>query len=298
MSPKAKSALEARGKADKAYKGDTKAAAEEYGRVVSLYRDVKDPEVQDVVASARIKLGYLASRSGDMDKAREIFKEAEESYAGSGAMSADFGGLKDQAAYQAAACLMGDGKNAEAEKELKKFIKEYPLSPLVHGASKRLAKLNGGAPDAETEGLLQSAVTKQEKHIRFETSVCGPKLIEYLLPLLGKKSVGYKDLAKRCRTTDQGTTIEGMRDGLKSIGIESFGYAVSRGDLAQIPLPAIWLQDDHYVGLLEVTDKRARVYDPRMRSEQFVELPALDEPTFTASIISFSLFNPAGDRSK
>ena len=69
-------------------------------------------------------------------------------------MRADFGGVPDQAAYQAAVCLVGDGKPKEAEAEFVRFLRERPLSPLCHAAYGRLKRLLRGSFESALESQL------------------------------------------------------------------------------------------------------------------------------------------------
>jgi hypothetical protein len=246
----------------------------------------KDPKMQERVGQARLHLAYNEAKTGDFKAARAVFKETVRQYKGTGAMRADFGGVPDQAAYQAAVCLVADGKAKEAEAEFVRFIKERPLSPLVHAAHGRLVRLNGGESKREWDETLQSAVTAQERHIRFETSVCGPKAIERWLPLLGKPKRGYKELAKLCGTTDAGTSLEGMRKGLRACGVETYGVEVNRADFNVLPVPFLLLEGDHYVLVTKVEPFRATVYDPRYNAEQRRNLPKLDAPDFSATVLT------------
>jgi hypothetical protein len=246
-----------------------------------------DKLVQDRVGAARIRLGYLAANKQDWQSARATFQLAEREYKGTGAMSADFGGVSDQAAYQAAVCLVPEGKKAEAEAEFIKFMKERPLSPLAKAAFRRLERLNGGTPKPEWEALLQSDVSQEEAHVRFETSVCGPKTIAYLLPQLGKPTRDYKEIAKLCKTGDSGTSVEGMRKGLLALGITSFAYKLNRQDLGKAQLPIILLEQDHYVALTKIEGDKATVFDTRFGSEHSMKLPAEDDPDYSVIAILF-----------
>ncbi len=286
-SPEANAAAERRASADSLYaKRDFAAAEAAYRRIIADLKSSPNPEVQDEVGSVRIRLGYTAAKRKDFDEAREVFLEAEKKYKGTGAMSADFGGIPDQGAYQAAVCLIAEGKQAEAHQAFLRFISDHPLSPLVHAAYKRLVRMNGGEEDKQGQDLLQGAIAKQEKYVRFETSVCGPKTLSYLLKALGRPDPGYEELAKRCDTNDNGTSLEGMLKGLKSCGLGGYAAKVNRKDLASLPLPAVWLIQDHYVVLLAVEPTRALVFDPRRKGESHERLPAIGDPDFTAIVIT------------
>ncbi|MGV3615283.1 MAG: cysteine peptidase family C39 domain-containing protein [Fimbriimonas sp.] len=249
----------------------------------------KDPKVQDQVGRARLTLAYDSAKKGDFKAARAAFRQTAKEYKGTGGMRADFGGIPDQAHYQAAVCLVADGKPKEAEAEFLKLIKERPLSPLVHAAHGRLKRLNGGEAKREWDDALQTAVAKQEKHIRFETSVCGPKAIARMLPLLGKTGRDYKELARLCGTTDRGTTLEGMRKGLRACGVETYGLEVNRQDISGLTAPFLVLEGDHYVLVTKLEPFRATVYDPRFGSERKWDLPPLDDDQFSATVLTTTL---------
>lgn len=241
----------------------------------------KTPEARDRLGAARVRLGYAVAKAEGFAKARPIFVATAKAHEG-GAQSAAFGGVADQAAYQAVVCLVGEGKEDEARRGFEAYLRERPLSPLVHAAYRRLARLNGGESRPEWDDLLQKAVSKQEARIRFETSVCGPKCLERLT---GK---GYKELAKLCGTTDSGTTVEGMRKGLKALGKESWAARLNREDLGKARLPAIVLQGDHYVVLERIEGERATVWDPRYNASTPWKLPPLGDPDFSATVILLS----------
>ncbi len=272
---------------DKLYSSKPSEAKRQYEAFIDRYEKTTDKKVQDQVAAARLRVGYLAVKTDGYAVARTAFKEAEEKYKGEGSMGSDFGGLKDQAAYQAAVCLMGEKKDKEAIAAFQGFIKDYQLSPLVHAAHRRLEMLE---PDkqAEHDALLQSAVAAQEKHIRFETSVCGPKVISYLLDKLGKPKRDYKELAKICGTTNDGTTIEGMRKGLKEAGLQGFGYQLNREDYLKLKSPTILLRGEHYVALVEMTDSYALVYDPIKGGEDKIPHPKSDQTDFAIAVLTLS----------
>lgn len=261
---------------------------------VSENRNSKDPHVQDLVGAARIRVAYNLASSGKYLAARKQLLEADRDYRGTGAMSPEWGSVPDQAAYQAIACLMAERRNAEAKKELMQFLKERPLSPLVHAAHRRLSILGSGKAGKDADALLQAAIERQEARIRFETSVCGPKAIERLLKELPttKRQLGYKELAVHCRTTDSGTTIEGIRKGLTAVGLDSFAYRLNSADLRKVVGPAILLEGDHFLVLLGIDGTSAKVYDPRYNSERAVPLPDLADPDFSVATV---LLHPLED---
>jgi hypothetical protein len=267
--------------------GKAKVAA--LGRFIADHATAPDPRVQDTVTQAKLQLAYAVARQSGYAAARSEFLAAAHTYKGTGAMDADFGGAPDQAAYQAIVCLVPQGKTAEAKREFVAFLKDWPLSPLVHAAYKRLVRLEGGNQLPAYQALLERDVQLQQKHIRFEMSVCGPKTIAYILASRGnQKATDYKQIAKLCGTTDQGTTMQGMIRGLSALGVQAYAYHVNRVDTEKIPTPAIVLEGDHYLALLSVDPGAITLYNTEYRRKEHEDLPPLDDPAFGLNVLVFS----------
>ncbi|MBI1332267.1 MAG: hypothetical protein GC165_05255 [Armatimonadetes bacterium] len=247
-----------------------------------------DKEVQSLVTRARIMEGYEAAKKKDFGAAHAEFVEAAYKHKGTNAMDPDYGTLSDQAAYQAIVCVDAEGKKDEAEKEYRQFMEERKESPLITACFRRLERLHGkNLP--EDEARLQAGIAAQEKRIRFETSVCGPKCIEKILPILGQPQKDYKELAKLCGTTDSGTTLEGLKKGCDAIGLEAVGVELNARDFCHLTKPFVWLQNDHYLAVLEIKEGRMRVYDSRYDNEVWRSLPAPDNADFRAMGLAFEL---------
>jgi hypothetical protein len=271
----------------------TRTNVDRLGEFIRKNEESADPKVVDEVGAARLRLGYAAARHGNFGEARGQFLAAADR-TGTEASHPDFGSIADQGRYQAAVCLVAEGRSEEARVEFERFLQERPLSPLVFAAHRRLSMLNGGKGSEAQDRLLQLAVEQQEASYRFETSVCGPKVIEYLLsqkllPQPKQADVDYRTIAKLCGTNDEGTTIDGMRSGLAALGIQSFAFRLNRRDFAQVPTPAILLREDHYVALIRFDEDRALIYDPRFRRTSAVELPPASASSFYADVITFQV---------
>ncbi len=246
------------------------------------------PTVQDAVGQAEIRLGYVAAHEKNFVQARTAFLSAK-TRTGTGVMDANFGGVSDQAAYQAAVCLVGQENKTQQAHEFRQFIKDRPLSPLCRACWVRLHRMGVDTP-ADNQ-LFQTAIAKQEAHIRFETSVCGPKAIAEILTLLGRPGQDYKALARVCGTTDTGTTIEGIRRGLQSVGLASFAYRLNRSDFSKVSLPAVYLSQDHYLVVTQFVATGMVAYDSRYGTRSTIKLPDLSDPDFTANVIVLKALN-------
>ncbi|RYG49640.1 hypothetical protein EON79_00570 [bacterium] len=248
--------------------------------------EAKAPVPTPKVAEARLREGHRAAKSKDWKAARAQFLIAAKTPAPKSSVG-PFGSLSDQGLYQAAATLAGEGRAEEAKRAFLSFLKERPGSPLVHAAKKRVDRFGDAAASDEAERLLQAAIARQEKRIRFEMSVCGPKAVARILASLGKRAPSYKKLAEECGTRDSGTTLEGLRKGLKGRGVESWAYRLNREDLLEAPLPAILLYGDHYVVLERIDEKSLAFFDPSTGATERRATPLPEAIDFSIDAILF-----------
>ena len=193
---------------------DRKKAEQGYHAFILAHKGDPKLEMQDQVGVARIRTAYLAADRKDFESARNTLMEAAKEYRGTG-VAGEFGGIRDGAEYQAAACLSAEGKKEEARAALVKFLKDEPLSPLARAAYRRLVKLNNGVSRPEDEALLTHDIQLQEKKAKQDMVSCGPKALRIYLKLLAKTPPAEDELAKLCKTDKDGTSMENMRDALK-----------------------------------------------------------------------------------
>jgi len=267
--------------------GDYKTARAEYETLVATYAQSRDTDIQDEVAVARIRLGYLYAKENDFAGSRRIFRQAAEEYGGNG-YSSQFGTQPEQALYQAAVTYVAEGKSEEARAAFVSFIKQHQHSPLVHAAFNRLVRLDNGTARPEYERLLQTAVSSREAHLRRQLALCGPKALQFALEQLGQPGQSVDALAELCQTDDQGTTMTGMINALKARGLEGTGLKLAFHDLPTLPLPAIWLSDQHFLVITEVNGRNLEVYDPVDESLTVRELPNKNLNTYTLDIIKIT----------
>lgn len=259
---------------------------------VAKNADSTDKNIQTAVTRARMTTAYESAKNKNFSAARVEFIEASFKHKGTEAMDPGFGSLSDQAAYQAIVCLDADGKKDEAIKEFRKFMADRPLSPLIHACFRRLERLNKQALP-EDQLRLENGIAAQEKKINFETSVCGPKCLEKILPMLEKEGMNYQEIAKISGTTDKGTTLEGLKKASQSLGLPAIGLELNNRDFLAMKKPFIWLQADHYIAVLEIKNGRAHFYDPRFNLDEWKTLPKEDDPKFRAQVLAFEV--PSSD---
>ncbi len=270
-----------------ASKGDVKTAVAAYDQYIEGHKSDSDRTVQDQVAGARIKKGFAQAKGKDFPAARTSMLEAAKEYKGTGKMTPLDGGAKDQATYQAAVCLLAMGKRDEAKTELIRFISDYPDSPQVNGAHKRLLKLCNKQELAQVEAQIDHTNEVRTNKLLIEQAKCGPRAITYLAHLLSKNVPAEADLIKVCGTSSTGTNMDGMVRGLKLCGLDGYGYALNRQDFGKMPTPALLLSQDHFFVVLGVGSDSARLYDPVKGLETQMPLPS-DDPSFSVNVLTLS----------
>lgn len=268
--------------------GRPKQAADAYAGYVASHANSPDPAVQDVVAAARIRRGYALAKAKDFAGARAALLEAEHAYRGTGKMSPKEGGAKDEAAYQAAVCLLALGKKDEAKRELLAFIDRYPDSPNTGGAYKRLAAMTTGKEREALDAKLDAIAAARGKREAIEMAKCGPRAVAAVAERMGLKAPDEATLVKICGTDATGTSLAGVKAGLARCGIQTRGLDVNRADFATLPMPAIWLREGHYFAVWAVSDASALCYDPLVGRDVTLSLPAVDDPQFRATVLALT----------
>ena len=110
---------------------------------------------------------------------------------------------------------------------------------------------------------------------------CGPRALAIAAKELRVKA-DLAGLTKACNTTADGTTLEGLMKGAKSIGLNATGVQVDRDALAQLPTPAIaWWEGNHFVAVLKISENAftgevsALIHDPNQIKPGNVKLADL-----------------------
>lgn len=250
-------------------------------QVIEHYGTSDSQLEQDEVSAARVHLGYLSARESDFEEAANWFEEAAAKHKGGQSVNADYGGLVDQAEYQAAVCKAKDAPASKARNLYLEFAKAHPRSPLIHAALARIRRL-GDVPVGTLKEFDQ-LVRGQEEWLRRELALCGPKALAHSLKVLGRKAPEIERLAQLCATGEQGTTMSAMRSALKALGLVGTGLRVNAEDFAQLPPGTLWLEQGHYLVLDRFESDRFTVYDPLPGKAEERPLPKTAE--FTADVL-------------
>ena len=104
---------------------------------------------------------------------------------------------------------------------------------------------------------------------------CGPRALAIACAMLGVKTDAAR-LTKLAGTTDRGTSLEGLANAARAVGLKAQGVQVNRLAYSDIKTPAvIWLNGGHFAVLLSVTDKIARIHDPNNPRKEAVSADEL-----------------------
>ncbi|MBC7808954.1 MAG: hypothetical protein H7145_22705, partial [Akkermansiaceae bacterium] len=244
-------------------RGDYKAAESAAKRVVAGARTGgrERPVLGSVsVASARHIMAFAAARQGDLKTARIRFAEAREEAEAlppQASPSPVAPGespqptLAEDSAYQHAACTMGLGDKAGAERELVQFVRDFPESPLVHGAMRRIARLHGGDIPKDAEAVWKEAQAVQRKSQEErdrQAAMCGPEAVAELLRRRGEV-IPLETLAGEIGTAGNGSSFAAMQRVMRGHGFpEARGVRLTAEGLRRQVLPVVALvQPGHFV---------------------------------------------------
>ena len=242
------------------------------------------PRTRPIANRARMELGYLEAKQGDFVRAREVFAAVPKPLP-SERPSPEFGTAYDQATYQAIVCLVAEGKQEEARKQFRNFLKERPQSPLIVAVFRRLTMLSGGEPSPEDIQLFEQAQKLQDQFVRREMALCGPKALAHFLELSLAGEQDFRAIAREVGTDDQGTTVNAMVKALIQRGCTAEARELNAPDFRKVSPPAIWFKGDHFVVIESFQAGRAKVYDPMDGKTTAVPLPDGLDGQFRAILI-------------
>jgi hypothetical protein len=253
----------------------------------------QDPALKQQAARARWVHAFAAARRKDLPVARERFALLRAEAArlpDKGKPEAKLGEnpptLEEEGAYQHAVLTAALGEESAAEREFIAFMREYPESPLVHAAVKRIARMHGGNIPPEADAAWKAAmatVQARERKRQREASMCGPEVLAELLDRL-RRPEGEKErlregarggegergesreigrLAKELGTDEHGTSLKALQEALKRRGIVSKGLKLTWAGLRKQRLPMVALvKPGHYVIVEAAPADFVRVWDP------------------------------------
>jgi len=239
--------------------------------IAATYHSPDLPHLRQAV-QARSVLAYTAARTHNLPLARQRFAELESAASvlpDQGKQQAQLGEtaptLTEEGAYEHAVCTaaLGDQKGAEAEYLL--LMKQYPDSPLVQAAIKRIAWMHHGDIPKDAQAVWKQAMNTQQaqqKERQKEASLCGPECLAEVLRRRGQKT-NVHILAARMKTSENGTTLQGLADAARAYGFHTRGLALTQQGLIKQRLPAIALiSPGHYVVVDAVSPKSVTAWDP------------------------------------
>lgn len=259
--------------------------AEQSRKSVERLRSSSNPVDQDKAPTAQMRMAYDRADRKDFVGARDLMLQVAKENRGTGKVDPAFGGIQDQAAYQAAVCLVALNRKDEALREFRSFMREHSRSPLVHAAFRRIKQLTEGKLTGTDAAALQRAVSEQEHAARLASKMCGPKALEYVLQRTAA-APSLDLIAQRCHVTDEGTSIAGMLAAFESFGISAEAGELNVADFLAQRYPLIRLEGDHYTVVTRVTTKWLEFYDPLDQKIHEAPAPKPDDTRFRAVVIA------------
>ncbi|MFN3648767.1 MAG: hypothetical protein ACK47B_04225 [Armatimonadota bacterium] len=148
--------------------------------------------------------------------------------------------LEEDAAYQHAVLTAALGEKDAARAEFMQFLRDFPESPLVHAAARRLVKLHGDHVPKEVETAYQQATRTaqaREQARERERSLCAPEVLAELLRRRSGESAAVptvEELAKELGTTHLGTTLKSLAAGARRHGLQAKGLQLSWDGLVAV----------------------------------------------------------------
>ena len=202
---------------------------------------------------------YAAAESGNYRQAYFSLDEAIRTYDGDNPYDFFSDATTIQSLeFQRALALLADNRKAEAVKELGAFVNKYSDS---HLAIRAAARLNEIGIEVELVDVEKQSYSPQGLFNPSALCICGPASLKTVLFELGIET-DLEDIIKVAGTTIEGTSMLGLVDSAQKYGVNATGVVMDKGQLKQLPLPAVLLLEDHYVALTNIQDNRVTYYDP------------------------------------
>jgi len=223
----------------------------------------RNDEERFQVGYARYQIGRLYAEQKQYGQAQKAFVQLanQRLTVPASPVEPGFGTWSEQGAYQAAICAYQLNPD-QGIKQMIRFIKQHPTSPLAYGGYKRILRWTNEQPPQEAKRAWEK-VQMAQKERRKLAATCGPQALAYVLKLHGQ-GLDWKALMKECGTTEQGTDLWSLAQAARRRGFSCTGLEVSKaGLLEQDPPFLIWSNEGHYQ-VVECTASGDRViYDPQ-----------------------------------
>jgi len=139
--------------------------------------------------------------------------------------------------------------------------------------------------------LRQDAICRQALHLPVPVAVssvkqvsphgpaqgqdCGPRALLLVCRRL-KVSTTLQALTAAAGTSASGTSLKGLINAAHAVGLKSDGIQADEAALGNLHKPAVaWVDGDHYVAVLSVSDAGAVIHDPNRASEETIPIDNL-----------------------
>jgi len=263
--------------------GQYRQAEEAAERLVAEGRSTRDPARRKRAVRARWVTAFSAARRKELRLARERFAQLRQEASvlpDRGEQEAELGEdlptLEEEGAYQHAVLTAALGERSAAEAEYLRFMRQYPESPLVHAAVKRIARMHGGDVPKEATEVWQAATAlarQRELERGRAQALCGPETLSAVLERCApEKAATVEELTRELGTDERGTTLLALAKAARRRGLEAKGLRLSWKGLRETAagkkgerktqLVAL-IRPEHFVVVEDVTAIGVTVWDPQ-----------------------------------
>lgn len=105
---------------------------------------------------------------------------------------------------------------------------------------------------------------------------CGPRALLIACERLQVKDTSLPALRRAAGTNKDGTTLDGLAQAARSVGLKAEGVQMDENALARLACPAVaWMDGNHYAAVLSVRGDAATVRDPNHLQEETLPLKSL-----------------------
>lgn len=201
--------------------------------------------------------------------------------------------LRTSVAYRAAERLARAGKSADAKEALRWLLDRPNQTDAEREFLRRQIALLDTKPanPANSKTASRAPVPGSVAPASVDSN-CGPRALVLAAKRLGIDA-DVESLTKAAKTDASGTSLQGIIDAARSIGLVAVGQQVDRDALRSLPTPAVaWVDGDHFVAVLAAgsdffTGKStATIHDPRENAPRKL---ALDELLARSGVVVVTL---------
>lgn len=194
--------------------------------------------------------------------------------------TADLAALRADSTYKQAEARFGVGDREGAKTLLDRLLTRADLSATQMAFLTRQKALCDIAENSDHSRNSEDRAgnagnTVSDSPVPPTSPDCGPRALLFACHALGVDA-SVERLAKAAKMDKDGTSLAGLADAARSVGLHAEGIQTNEAGLAQMPTPALaWMDGNHFVTVLKVGWGSATLHDPNHKDTQKMPLPEL-----------------------